>query len=171
MDDHFAFHLSPDEHRRMRKIVRRATGGMHPWYYALVAAIYALEVAISFFLHRAELEWINLLSAAFWGFSWFRSTKNSQLAVEGDLRLASSGFVGTLDKEPAQLNWSDIANVSDIDNSIVIFRRKNLAPVALPKSSIADIAGLWAILEDRLVSKRGLIRSAAPRSQILNSAY
>ncbi len=169
-DEQFTFHLAPDEYKRMRTFVHRATGGGPPRAYALMAVAYGVLIMLELFHHRWALAAFYVLLSAAWAAFATRSMASRRVPQEGALTLFDAGLAGTLDKKFATIRWTDVSTVSDVGDAIVLLRRKHLPAVAIPKASISDAAAFWAMLEDRLVSKRGVIRSAPPRRQIFNSA-
>jgi hypothetical protein len=90
------------------------------------------------------------------------------IPLTGSLAITESGFEGTLDGQPANFRWNEIDGVQDLDGTIVIRRRRG-GIIAIPKVDV-DAPALWSLFEERLISKRGLIRSPSIRSVIPNTA-
>ena len=168
-DEVFAFHFSSDEYKRLRKYISSRPGERSPLVVVVLAAFYAFTSLGEASRHRWFLAGLFAFLVATALISFLGSTKSRKLTCQGNLRLTDAGLIGTLDNKHATIKWSDIATVHDNDD-VVLLRRKSLGPIAIPKSAIPDVAAFWALLDDRLVSKRGLIRSAGQKRQILNTA-
>jgi hypothetical protein len=98
----------------------------------------------------------------------FVRQRRRPIPLTGSLTVADGGFEGILDGAPTTIRWSEIAGAQDIDTAIVIRQRRG-GMIAIPKADV-DAAALWSILEDHLIAKRGLIRSASARRIITNTA-
>jgi hypothetical protein len=98
----------------------------------------------------------------------FVRQRRRPIPLTGSLTFADGGFEGILDGSPTTIRWNEIAGAQDLDTAIVIRRRLG-GLIALPKADV-DGPALWSLLEDHLISKRGLIRSASARRIIANTA-
>jgi hypothetical protein len=160
-EEQFSFHLSTDEHRRLRKLAYAS--GLPPFYQPVMATLFGLQFVATLLAHGHSF-WtaVSLLVTGVGCGIMLAAIANARfrrLAVEGCLTFSESGLSGTVDGVPAAIRWLDIAGVRDLDDAIVITRRHGLGAIAIPKVRIANCGALWAEFKDRLVSKRGLIRS------------
>ncbi len=172
------FQLAPDELKRLRGRAFPESRAM--WLYFAVAALQVARIPLVLFPRHPHSPWqtafeLFLAVACVVAFGTVAITtrlRGRGIPATGSLRASDSGLSGTLNGEPADIAWHDLVSVLDIGDAIVLTRRRRNQPVTIiPKSAIADLPALWSLLEDRLVSKRGLIRSRPPRRLIQNSAY
>jgi hypothetical protein len=108
-------------------------------------------------------------------FATFSERFRPGVATDGSLELSEAGLAGTLDGVPVTVAWSQIAQVSDLGDALIIVRRQLRAKrIVIPWSSIADPAAFWQTCEDHLIAKRGLVRNAqaaGKRPMIVNTAW
>lgn len=171
------FRLSADELKRLRAGAFPESRPM--WMYFAVAVIGVARIPMVLFTHHPHSPWQTAFElaialpcvAAYGALAITVRLRGRNIPATGSLGVSDSGFAGTLNGAPAQVAWHDMQSLQDIGDAIVLRRRRNQPMVIIPKSAIADLPALWSLLEDRLVSKRGLIRSRPPRRLIQNSAY
>lgn len=169
VDERLAFRLSPDERKRLRPL---ADVSLLPWYYAAMIGLGGTQVVYRLLGHDPAPSLIlPLVVVAAMSVGWLVTANKCRLATAGSLVLSETGLTGTVDGKPASIRWPDISSVHDVGSAVVVIPRGLRSPVAIPKTRIADPPRLWAAFEDRLIGKRGLVLSAAPRVNIVNTAY
>ncbi len=169
MDERLVFRLSPAERKRLRPLVNASA---LPWYfYAAVVGLLGAEVVFRLVAHGPEPSLIlPLLNCVVMSALWLTNANAHRLATEGALALTETGLTGTVDGKPASIRWSDVSSVRDVGSAVVVIPRGFRSAVAIPKTGIADLPRLWAVFQDRLIAKRGLVLSAATRTDIANTA-
>jgi hypothetical protein len=172
-DQDITFHLSPDEKQQLEKDVDARPRPL-VFMSALMLILNFGTLGLRFARLRDPLltvAYVALLIGYIALTVVLTRPRRQRMPATGTLRLSATGLTGTVEAKPVTIRWCDIEAVSDVDDAIVVLRRRNLQPVALPKRNITDARAFWTFLEEALVAKRGLIRSQPPRTRILNSAY
>jgi hypothetical protein len=99
---------------------------------------------------------------------WY-SLRIRRLPVSGELTMSDTGIAGVLDGRDVRLPWKNVTSVERTKHAFVIALR-NMNAIVVPLASVTDPDALWAFFDERLVSRRGLIRSSQMATIINNTA-
>ena len=171
-----SFHLSSDERTAIRRSFYKRALWMPPIDYAMAILWAGIFIAhLPAFDHGPFGVPLLIVSgfmvAMYVPVGIYAARRIRPIAAQGKLTMSNDGIAGTIDGRPVSIDWGEVGSATNLDNAILLMpRRLRGSAIALPKSSIGDVTELWTFLEDRLVSKRGLVRTSAPVKHIVNTA-